>query len=269
VLDAWYRFQPEGSDENANRDVMALYNLLDSVAARIGSAFVCVHHSSKGDQSGKAIVDVGAGAGSQSRAADCHLVLRQHEEDSAVVVEAAVRSWAPMQPFCLRWQFPAWLPADDLDPKDLRTAKSRKRPEATEETPEPAGLTKEQQNRLKVLEAYSMTPDGDTESRIRDAAGMNSRTFGPVQMALLRGKFVAPCQVKRSNGATYSGFKITPLGTAELGQLGQLGQEAEVRDVRHNSDSRPPLGGGVCPSSSDRGELRLPDFDSIPFGGQA
>ena len=70
VLDAWYRFQPIGSDENSNSDVAALYNTLDALASRIDCAFVCIHHSSKGSQAGKSVTDTGSGAGSQSRAAE-------------------------------------------------------------------------------------------------------------------------------------------------------------------------------------------------------
>jgi hypothetical protein len=96
---------------------------------------VLIHHTSKGNQSGKAITDVGAGAGSQSRATDTHLVLRPHKEDDVVVLEAAVRSWPPVMPRCLRWAFPVWTPADDLDPTLLRseqpkrTRKEEKEPE--------------------------------------------------------------------------------------------------------------------------------------------
>lgn len=120
VLDAFYRFLPKGTDENSNADVAALYNALDRYADRLGCAFALVHHSTKGSQSGKAITDVGAGAGSQSRATDTHIILRHHEEQGAVVFDAAVRSWAPVDPFCLRWQFPTWSLADDLDPAALR-----------------------------------------------------------------------------------------------------------------------------------------------------
>jgi len=45
--------------------------------------------------------------------------LRRHREDGAVVVDAAVRSWPPIVPRCMRWQFPVWVAADDLDPEDL------------------------------------------------------------------------------------------------------------------------------------------------------
>lgn len=123
VLDALYRFMPSGpgaGGENDNAAMAEVYNALDRYAARLGCAFVCVHHTSKGVQGGKAVTDVGAGAGAQSRAADAHLVLRPHEEDDAVVLEAVVRSWPPVAPLCLRWTFPVWNPDDMLDPTQLR-----------------------------------------------------------------------------------------------------------------------------------------------------
>ncbi len=80
------------------------------------TSFICIHHASKGNQSDKATTDVGAGAGAQSRAVDTHLVLRPHEEDDAIVLDAAVRSWPPVQSRALRWTFPVWNPAGDIGP---------------------------------------------------------------------------------------------------------------------------------------------------------
>lgn len=135
ILDALYRFLPKGVDENDNGAVAQLYNLLDRWAERLGCAFVCVHHASKGNQSAKAITDVGSGAGAQSRATDAHLVLRPHEEDDVAVLQAAVRSFPPVEPFCLRWMFPVWTLAYDLDPSALRRAPGRRRRRPKPETP--------------------------------------------------------------------------------------------------------------------------------------
>jgi len=126
ILDAMYRFMPREMDENDNGTMANVYNAIDRYADLLGCCFVLIHHTSKGNQSGKAITDVGAGAGSQSRATDTHLVLRPHEEDDVVVLEAAVRSWPPVMPRCLRWAFPVWLPADDLDPTLLRSERPRR-----------------------------------------------------------------------------------------------------------------------------------------------
>jgi hypothetical protein len=126
ILDAMYRFMPREMDENDNGTMANVYNAIDRYADLLGCCFVLIHHTSKGNQSGKAITDVGAGAGSQSRATDTHLVLRPHEEDDVVVLEAAVRSWPPVMPRCLRWAFPVWTPADDLDPTLLRSERPRR-----------------------------------------------------------------------------------------------------------------------------------------------
>lgn len=128
VLDAFYRFMPKDTDENDNGSMSQIYNHLDSLASRLGCAFALIHHSSKGNQSGKTVTDVGAGAGSQSRATDTHLVLRQHEQNDVAVLDAAVRSWPPLSPRCVRWTFPVWTPDDSLDPAELRPERPRRRP---------------------------------------------------------------------------------------------------------------------------------------------
>jgi len=134
IADAWYRFIPPGMNENANADVMALYNWIDRYAADTGAAWIVVHHTSKGAQGEKAVTDVGAGAGAQSRAADSHLILRQHEEEGAVVLDAAVRSFPPVAPLTLRWEFPLWRRALTLDteaPRGDGRGRTNARPRGT------------------------------------------------------------------------------------------------------------------------------------------
>ncbi len=120
VLDAFYRSLPPQVSENDNAEVAQLYNLIDKVTERLGCAWINIHHATKGDQSHKSITDVGAGAGSQSRAADAHIILRPHETEGAVVLEAVVRSFPPVAPVVLRWDFPIWRRDDVLDPKLVR-----------------------------------------------------------------------------------------------------------------------------------------------------
>lgn len=156
VLDAFYRFMPRDSDENDNGTMAQVYNVLDAFAARLGCAFALVHHSSKGNQSGKSVTDVGAGAGSQSRATDAHLVLRPHEQDDVVVLDAAVRSWPPLSPRCLRWTFPIWTPDDSLDPADLRPERPRRRPKSQ---PAPAAPAEPAWDAHRFVESFvSLTP---------------------------------------------------------------------------------------------------------------
>jgi hypothetical protein len=103
VLDAFYRFMPTDRDENSNGDMASLYNLIDQYSKATKASFIMVHHASKGNQSGKSVTDMGAGAGAQSRAADTHLVIRPHEEEGVSILEARVRSFPPVKPMCLTW----------------------------------------------------------------------------------------------------------------------------------------------------------------------
>jgi len=125
IIDALYRMIPAGISENANDGLAQVYNRIDQYAAMTGSAIILVHHATKGGQGEKDVTDVGAGAGAQSRAADTHIVLRPHQEEGCAVLEAVVRSWKPVEPLPLRWEFPIWRRAADLDAAALKGRKTR------------------------------------------------------------------------------------------------------------------------------------------------
>ncbi len=115
VLDALYRFLPPKVSENDNAGMMSVYNTLDAIAKTLDAAVIVIHHTSKGDQSSKGVTDVGAGAGSISRAADTHLTIRQHELEDSYVVEAVTRSWIQPQPKTCVFNFPIWR-ATEIEP---------------------------------------------------------------------------------------------------------------------------------------------------------
>ena len=120
ILDAFYRFLVAGMAENDNGAMAGVYNMIDQWAQKLGCCFIMIHHTSKGNQSDKDVTDVGSGAGSMSRAADTHLILRHHEDENHLVLDAAVRSFAPVEPKVLRWQFPLFTSDDDKDAKRLK-----------------------------------------------------------------------------------------------------------------------------------------------------
>jgi hypothetical protein len=124
VLDALYKLLPPVVSENDNAAMAQFHARVSSIASRIGAAVAMVHHASKGSQEGKRLTDVGAGAGAQSRAVDCHLVLREHEKDGVLVLNAAVRSFPPVEPLPLQLTFPLLLPIDGVDPAQLRVEPS-------------------------------------------------------------------------------------------------------------------------------------------------
>jgi hypothetical protein len=108
IIDALYRTLPEGTSENDNAAMMRIYNEIDAFAARWNAAIAVVHHSSKGAQGEKTVTDVGAGAGSISRAADTHIAIRPHEENGLCVLEAVTRSWKSPEPVSIKYEYPIW-----------------------------------------------------------------------------------------------------------------------------------------------------------------
>jgi hypothetical protein len=124
ILDAKYRAMPSGATENSNEDETAFYNEQDRWAT-LGPAVANIHHSTKGGQADRRVTDVGAGGGAQSRAADTHIVLREHEEADTFVLEAAVRSFKPVEPIGLRWSFPVWIPDSTVDASKLKRQPTR------------------------------------------------------------------------------------------------------------------------------------------------
>jgi len=123
ALDAFYRFIPRGTDENANGDMVQLYNHLDRIAAAANASVLNVHHASKGDQSQKGVTDVGSGAGAISRATDTHIVYLRHMTEGCVTMRAVCRSFPPPQAAVLRVTPPCVTVEPDMDPEDLWTAK--------------------------------------------------------------------------------------------------------------------------------------------------
>ncbi len=120
ILDALYKALPEDVDENSNGQITGIYNQLEAIASSVKSAFVMVHHTSKGNQANKSVTDIGSGAGAQSRAPDTHLTLRPHSEPGVISVFCCVRSFRPVEPFCIKRDGDyLWVETSDYDPNDL------------------------------------------------------------------------------------------------------------------------------------------------------
>lgn len=103
ILDALYRFIPNGMNENENGHMTAVYNSIDSIASSLDCAIVCVHHTSKGKQGPKETTDVGAGAGAISRAVDTHIVLRKEKGRAGTLrMDVECRSFDRPQSVLLR-----------------------------------------------------------------------------------------------------------------------------------------------------------------------
>lgn len=199
VLDALYRFWPKGMSENDNAVWVDIYNQLEIYAERLGIAILIVHHSSKGDQSQKRVTDIGAGGGAQSRAADCHLVLRAHEQAGVAVVDAAVRSFKPVESYCIRFDWPLWSPAPDCDPAKLKSAKRVAKNSAT--APVDTRLDRMKQGVLSML---GKAPS--TKNALRTVLKASGVAVGEAIKALLEDGEIQGCQVS-TPGGIFPGFE--------------------------------------------------------------
>lgn len=132
IVDALYRTLPAGTSENDNAAMMAIYNKLDHYAGQWDCAIAVVHHASKGQQGDKALTDVGAGAGSISRAADTHIVIRQHEDPALSVLECVTRSFKSPEPVSIRFDWPLWN-AVSTQPQVKQTGRQAQEAKAKED----------------------------------------------------------------------------------------------------------------------------------------
>lgn len=145
VLDALYRMLPDGCSENDNTMMMRIYNKIDAISKHTGAAVIVIHHTSKGDQTNKGITDIGAGAGSISRAADAMIALRPHEQEGLICMHMTARSWPPEShlPMVIRRNGIAWEVCDWANPAEQKGADMSRRKNG------PAPLTEEEL--LKVI----------------------------------------------------------------------------------------------------------------------
>lgn len=184
ILDSGYRFTTPGDDENSNAATTARYNLLDQYADACGAGIAYIHHASKGSQEGKATTDVGAGAGAQSRAVDTHLVLKTDPTlgPGRLLVDAAIRSFAPIESFVIRRDGPLWI-ADEAAPQPkerqqaARAAKEEEKLREVEASREQTLLA----HVGKVIEAIRwLVGEGNppTKSAIVDHSGLNNTQVG-------------------------------------------------------------------------------------------
>lgn len=108
IIDTLSRMLAGDKSENDNSYFRSIYTTLECLASHLNSAIAIVHHASRGDQSEKSVTDMGAGAGSQSRACDCHMAIRPHSQEGWCVLDATVRSFAGSPSLSINWNYPLW-----------------------------------------------------------------------------------------------------------------------------------------------------------------
>jgi RecA-family ATPase len=138
VIDAMYRILPKGMSENDNASMTQIYNKLDGLARKNEAAIINIHHSSKGGQGDKGVTDVGAGAGAISRAADTHMVIREHVDAGLHVIDAVTRSGISPKPVTARLEWPLWKEVKGVEPtvKTFENAREKMNKEKKDNTEE-------------------------------------------------------------------------------------------------------------------------------------
>ena len=116
VLDPFYRLSG-GAEENSNTEIATFLAELESLAVDTGAAVAMAHHFAKGNAGAKNSIDRASGAGTFARDPDAILTMTEgsgsSESEPLFVIESSIRSFKPIPPFAIRWEFPIWKRDDE------------------------------------------------------------------------------------------------------------------------------------------------------------
>ena len=190
IIDAIYKLYPKGFSENDNADATAMMNRFTELGSRMNAGVTCIHHASKGNQSQKAVTDVGSGAGAMARAADSYLILREHELKGCSVLEGRTRSFLQPEPTTLKFDFPVWHVKADIAPEVKQKANASK-------------IAKEIERRADVAKIQNEYADGSefSPSDIKKLIGCGmDKANGIVAFGIDAGSFEKGRKFKRPRG---------------------------------------------------------------------
>jgi hypothetical protein len=119
ILDPIYKLLL-GRDENKAGDIASLMSEMELLAQRTGAAIGFGAHYSKGNQSQKESIDRIGGSGVFARDPDSILNFTTHAEENCFTVEASLRNHPPIKPFVVRWEYPLFVVASELNPTRLK-----------------------------------------------------------------------------------------------------------------------------------------------------
>lgn len=126
MIDPHYKVSAvSGAEENSNDSQGLLLGALENICTVNGAALVLSHHFAKGDAGSKNAIDRASGGGVFARWGDVMMTFTPHEEDEAMTVEMALRNFAPVEPFVVRWEHPVWVRDGGLDPAKLKRRAGR------------------------------------------------------------------------------------------------------------------------------------------------
>ncbi|MBI4024227.1 MAG: AAA family ATPase [Verrucomicrobia bacterium] len=196
ILDPSYKLLGD-ADENSARDIALLLNTLEKLAVQSGAAIAFTAHFAKGSAAHKDAMDRISGSGVFARDPDSILVFTALQAADAFAVEAILRTLPPHPPFAIRWQYPVFRVADDLDPTDLKQ-------------PQRAGkLTPTPEQVLALFKDNAEQPRAALLSAVQLRALFDSRGWDRIAAPAVRDALVAEGTLKVHHGAHNS--KLTGL----------------------------------------------------------
>jgi hypothetical protein len=111
-------------DENKAGDVASMMNELEKIAVKTRAAVAFGAHYSKGNQALKESIDRIGGSGVFARDPDSILTMTAHAEEECFTVETTLRNFPPLDPFVLRFEWPLFRRAEELDPAALKQSRN-------------------------------------------------------------------------------------------------------------------------------------------------
>ena len=125
IIDPSYKLFDAGADENSAVDVANVMNAFDSISTQTGAAVAFGAHFAKGNAAGKEAIDRVSGSGVFARDPDSLLTFTKHKEEDCFTVEASLRNLPPLKPFVVRWEYPRFERAEEMNPDDLKQSTGR------------------------------------------------------------------------------------------------------------------------------------------------
>jgi len=119
-LDPVYRLLG-GRSENDQAAVNELLNKFLALGSVLNCAIALTQHFSKGNQSEKDPEDRFSGSGVWARFPDCLITITDLEEENCFAADFLLRSFPPLDPLALRWEFPRFQIDSALDTDQLKT----------------------------------------------------------------------------------------------------------------------------------------------------
>jgi hypothetical protein len=169
-------------DENKAGDVASMLNQLERIAVKTRAAVGFGAHYSKGNQSLKEAIDRIGGSGVFARDPDSILTMTAHEEEEAFTVDATLRNFAPIKPFVVKWGWPLFKRADDLDPERLKPARTGK-----------SGRFEEKYSTDLLLDQLSVDDGlkpGEAVKRLKESENMSRDTVYRLRKKLIKQKLL-------------------------------------------------------------------------------